>query len=284
MDFSLDNPLVQTAVLPFLLGIMVTGGIRLLGGEQFGKKLACVGISLSFIAAIWLIIGFPSFPAVSSSQKLAYITASSLLLGVYLDIRKPSSTFHNCVLLLWALSVPFWLASNLLRSPDVATLTRLAALTVTCLLVFWRLSACTNKGQMPFIMLLFACFGIGGASLLGGSASIGQLSFALMAACGGFILWNWPTHRFPWGYSALLGGAGSLLALTSQTVLFVQMPSAGLLLLLPLLFADRLAVYFTTANSRQSALTPIYFAMICAASVTPALIVIYLLSEPSYSY
>ncbi|MDQ2104227.1 hypothetical protein QSG27_16110, partial [Azospirillum sp. C340-1] len=84
-----------------------------------------------------------------------------------------------------------------------------------------------------------AAVAVGGVALVGASASVAQLAFALAAATGGLLLWNWPVERHAWG-NAGQAALGILVLLAATLTFFSSARAEALLLVLPAFFADRL--------------------------------------------
>lgn len=86
--------------------------------------------------------------------------------------------------------------------------------------------------------LLVAALGLGAIAIFGGAAELGQISFDLATALGGFALWNWPVNRYPFGAALLLGAGGALMALAFVLALYSETRPIALALLLLYFFAD----------------------------------------------
>jgi len=104
-----------------------------------------------------------------------------------------------------------------------------------------RLERQVRSGLTLPVTLVAAAVGLGVVALIGGSASILQLSLGAAAATGGFLLANWPRQRQTAGDTLLLGIGALLPVLAGQLLLFTRTPPLAVALLLPIVFADAIA-------------------------------------------
>jgi len=237
----LSDPLVQSAGLPLGLAFVLAGLLRLVGGPGRGNRLAGVACGLGFLAAYWAIRGLPPLPPVAAAQKLFWAAALGLAAGLALDLAGSRPRPVAAAAALAAAGTAAWLGWARLQQLPADWL---AALTVAAVAVFaWRVAATaadrgTEGGLQAGLMLLAAALGLGAIALTASSASLAQAAFALAAALGGFLLWNWPVPRFPAGAALLLGGLAALAGLLAQAALFTRGQPAVLLPLLLVAFAD----------------------------------------------
>ena len=85
---------------------------------------------------------------------------------------------------------------------------------------------------------MVAALGLGAIAIFGAAPELGQISFGLATALGGFALWNWPVNRYPFGGALLLGAGGALIALAFVLVLYSETSPIALAILLLCFFAD----------------------------------------------
>lgn len=274
MTSLLDNPAIQSAVLPLLLSLVLTGLLRLVLGARFGVRLACASVALSFLACQALIQA-PVFPPRSSAQKLPYLVVAATLQGLLIDSLDLKARVQQIAMAVLALATIGWLLGGRFDRIDVAGWILLPMLFAAAMLAQQRCNA-RRDSLDGGILLLLAGAGIGAIALIGASASMGQVAFALMAAIGGFLLWNWPTRRFPLAATAQLSAITALLALGTQLLFFTKANGWALLLLAPLLLVDRVGRNNTSAALRPVLVTGAAVA-VCAVAVGTA----WLMVEPS---
>ena len=247
----LDNPLVQGAVVPFVVSLVLFLVAQKALGIAERQDLAVSGAAaaVGFLVAYYLILGFPAFPPAGATRKLFWICLFGLLLGLALDMvdEKIRHRFLPAVALLAPGAALAWLGWTKLVRMDLAAIGGLAVLWAAAGLVCLRFTRKLREapGEMdPPIMILAAAFGTGGLALMFASASIGQLAFALAAALGAVLLWTWIAvirkagESGPLGLSGLFGLIGALLSLVTALALFSDTPWWALAILMPVFYAD----------------------------------------------
>lgn len=282
MSSLLNNPAIQSSLLPLLLALGLTGLIRLALGPRVGARLASAALAISFIASL-LLIQAPVLVPRSASQKLPYLVSAALLLGLIIDSLNLRGRLRQLLCILLPLIALGWLLGSRMGRIELAGWALVLVLVATAVLAAGRCNA--RLGSLDGgIMLLFASGGVGAISLIGASASIAQTGFAMMAACGGFLLWNWPRVRFALGASAHYVMITALVALCTQLLFFTKASGWALLLLTPLLLIDILLSRLPGLNRvsrhwlRALCLAGLA-ALICALAIAMAL----LLSQSSAS-
>lgn len=271
---DLNHPAVQSAVLPLLVGLLATGVLRLAGGNDYGPRLASVAIGLGVLVAGLLILGMPPWPPLTALQKLPYLLAASLTLGILLELNGTLRTRFPLILALWPLAVCGWLAAGRWLHLESSLLLKLLLLYAGALLVLGRLHTLRDAGSTPAVMVLCVALGLG-AVAFSTSLVLGQLAFALAAATGGFLLWNWPQPRYGFGYAGVFGAGGAVLTLAAQSLLLTPVSPWALACLLPILFADRISQRLppTEPGWLRQALAPVYLVLVALLPIVLAILV-----------
>lgn len=214
------DPLAITIGWPLLVSAVGAGLIRLFGGPGMGTLLAPVAIVAGFLVGYGLILGVPSYPPPSSTQKLPYLVGASAVLAVVVALVRPRLIAAAVALAVLGVGGLLWLSGRRLDAGDaVAVGLTLVPLWLGWLVVLVRLSSRRAQGQTPAVMLLAAALGLAGIGIFGASASVGQMSLSLAAAIGGYLLWNWPRMRFAFTETGLVAAGGTLMLLASYLVL-----------------------------------------------------------------
>jgi hypothetical protein len=264
--FGLDQPLVQSVVVPLVAAFVIAGAGRLAGG--LARTILCgAAIALGFLAAYTTIFGLPPIMPRSAGQKIASLAMLAIVAGAVVDAIRFAPATRRALLLVAAAAGLLWLLLPLLRGPDAANLLRAASVLVLGLLIIWRSSGFAHDAQSAGTILVVAGAGLAGVAVLGASVSLAQLAAALAAAAGGFMLWNWPVRRDSFEAIAVLGGFGVLAALIGQGIAFTRMNPAALAVLACVVFADRIARRAFPRASPQSAL---FAFAIAGAAILPA--------------
>ncbi|KAA0587199.1 hypothetical protein J2848_006842 [Azospirillum lipoferum] len=240
MSELLQDPFVQSSVLPLLAGLILVGALHLLR-----RSLAAAGIAAGFLVVFAMVIGLPALPPPSSMGKLFWASAVGLLLGAAADAAGVRGRVASAVLAVWLAASLLWIALPALDSA-VAVVTLVILLGTAACVAFARGSE-THGSEgggsegggsptAPAASLLALALAVGGTALIGSSASIAQMALALAASAGAFLLWNWPVERHGWGLSGRVA-TGIAVLLAAVLALFTQTQAAVLLLALPALLA-----------------------------------------------
>ena len=263
---SPDNPAFQSAVLPFLLAAVVAGLIRLAGGSGRGALLAGAAVAMAVLVVYVVVLGMPPLPPRSSGQKLFYVTAAGLALGVVLDLGRVRGRILALMLLAFVAAASVWVGWPAWKRLGAAPDTWMPAVTLLLLLIATvPLARAARNGISAAVMLLIAALGLAMVALTANAASLSQIAAALAAAVGGFLVWNWPKARFPVSAALLFGAMGAFASLTTQAALFTR-ADPWTLAPLPLAFlaaipAARLSI---GGGAVRAALSPIIIGF-CAA-------------------
>lgn len=232
MSELLQDPFVQSSVLPLLVSLILVGALHLLR-----RPLAAAGIAAGFLVVFAMVIGLPALPPPSSMGKLFWASGAGLLIGVVADVVGIRGRVASAVLAVWLAASLLWIALPALDS--AAAIVSLVVLLGTAAWVAFARGSQTQGGESPTApaaSLLALALAVGGTALIGSSASIAQMALALAASAGGFLLWNWPVERHGWGLSGRVA-TGIAVLLAAVLALFTQTQAAVLLLALPALFA-----------------------------------------------
>lgn len=232
MTELLHDPFIQSSVLPLALSLLAVGVLH-----RLWRPLAAAAVGVVFLAVFALVVGVPALPPPSSMGKLFWAAAAGLLLGAGLDAAGVKGRSGAAVLALWLVAALVWIALPALDG--LAAAVTLAVLVAGgAAFLFGTVPAGKGGPVGGAALLLSLALAVGGAALIGSSASIAQMALALAAAAGGFLLWNWPVARHGWeqaGRAAL----GIAVLLAAVLALFTRADAAVLLLTLPALLAGR---------------------------------------------
>lgn len=246
-----SDPLVQSAALPFFSALLLFWILRfvLARAGRPDMPLATAAVVVGFLLAYWAILGLPPLPPKASSQKLAYVSLIGLVFGLFVDLfhRRLLSSLVPLFCLIWPGVVAFWLAWPRVEGVDLFAILGAFGLWLGGALALFRLGrvrAEQERTLTPGIMLLAVSLGAGALALYFASASLSQLAFAMAAALGGVLLWNWfavilrPDGIAPFGRGALFGSASALLAIADNLALYTETSYWAVALLLPIVYVN----------------------------------------------
>lgn len=253
----LADPLIQTAALPLVLSLIACA---LLG--RIRAVWAALGAGVAFLAVYGAIMGLPAFPPASSTAKMFWGAIACLVVGFLIEGRFTPG-LRLGALAAFCAAVFAWMAAPVLNAPSPVDFVRAIVLVLVGAAAFARLNSLSvgkNGAVFPALAILALAAAIGAVALIGASASLAQLAFAMAAAQGGYLLLNWPRPRHVFGASGMAFGAALLLLLAALT-LFTQARSETLLLALPGLFADRFVPSRIASSPALSAV--VFFGAAC---------------------
>lgn len=281
---EIGHPAIQSGVLPLAGAFLLTAVLRLVGPGGRGKRIASAAVGIALLTSSVLVLGAPVWPVHTGMQKFFYLVAGGLLLGVLLDLRGASSPRLLLLSgLTWMAATFVWLAWPQLDRPHTFWL--LAGICVAGLTVILRVTDRPGHDTSAPIMFLVTASSLGGIAFFEGSLSIAELGFALAAALGGFMLWNWPQPRYPFGAAGLLGGGMAVLALAFLAVLLTDASPWTLAPLILIFFADSLSRRLPAGGGllRQT-LQPVYLLLVGAVPGAAAVVLAWLSGQSDNLY
>jgi hypothetical protein len=279
--FDLNDPLVQTALLPLAVGAGGAGLLRVLAGPGLGPRIAVAAAVLALLASYVATLGLPPWPPRAAIHKIAYIAALGVAIGFVLALMPKLRGQAAPLALAGVVAAVLWLGWNRLgefgaNGPTLAT----AGVAFAGYVVLYRTLGEAGDGQSEGVNALVHAFGAGAIALIGNSASLAQLSFATAAALGGFMLWNWPKARFAFGPVGAFGATGAVVAMTLQMAMFTRASTSALMLLGLVAFADFLARPLQpTGGAMAKAARPLVQGLVAAVIVGAAIGLAYFLDE-----
>jgi UDP-N-acetylmuramyl pentapeptide phosphotransferase/UDP-N-acetylglucosamine-1-phosphate transferase len=238
MALDLSSPLVQSVLIPVAGGFALTGAIRFANGRAKGPLVAGSAVALGFLIGYVLIFGWPALPPQAVMEKLAFVVLGGLLLGFLLDFTRRPQFYRELLYMAGMAAALYWVALPRIETGTAWTQVGLVPLWLGAALIGYRIEIGRPAVLDAGMKLLIAALGAGVIATLEDLDAHARLCFALATALGGFMLWNWPIERYPFGAALLLGGVGALAALGYALVLETAASPYALAMLLPCFFAD----------------------------------------------
>jgi len=280
---EIGHPAVHSGILPFTCAFLMTVVLRLSGRSGWGTRVASGAVGVALLASSVLILGSPAWPAHTGMQKFFYLAAGGLLLGVLLDLWQTSLRMTIVSGLIWMTVVFVWLAWPQLGGHK--SLWLLATICIAGLTIVLRVTNRPGHDTSAPVMFLIAALSLGGMAFIAGSLSIAELSFAVAAAFGGFMLLNWPRPRYPFGAAGLLGGGMAVLALAFLLMLLTDVSHWALTPLLLIFFADSLSRRLPAGTGLlQQGLQPVYLVLLGAVPGALAVVLAWLTEQSDSLY
>lgn len=182
MDSLLTNPLVQSAVVPFVVSLIVALILRPHGGYWAG-----VSALAGFAAAVYLITDFQLFP-LRADRKIVLLGCGAVVLGLLFDLVRWRRWVPGLLFVAGA-AATVWLLWPRLSGFDEWPVWLLAV--AGSGYVGWLLAASVGLKDKPLqadSMVFALALGTGLAAVLGATALYGQLASAIAAAIGARLL------------------------------------------------------------------------------------------------
>lgn len=263
MDTLFNDPLFQSALLPFVVSLILALILR-----PHGWVWAGLSAVAGFAATVYLLTDFRFFP-LSSHRKILLLGGGAVLLGLLLDFL-PWRRLASGVLFIAAVAAALWLVWPRFRFMEGWQLWALAVAGPAY--VAWLVVGCETLRQksLQADSVVFAlALGTGLSALLGATALYGQLASAIAAAVGARLLLQFLNKPVVAGSIMLvpLVAVNALLGLGA--VVYAKLPWYSLLLLalIPLLMRVPLS-----ATMPRSLLTVVTVLIACV----PAALAIFL--------
>jgi hypothetical protein len=259
----MDDPFVQSALVPLAVSAIGAGLLRLVSGSTHGPAMAGAAIAFAYLAGYVLILGAPVVWPPSAMQKVFFIAAAGAVFGLSLDLSREARQVTLLAAALAPALAMLWLGWPRILLVDWVDIGTLVVVAVAGALVLAELFSRQAEPAESGVKLLIASCALALIALVGASASYAQLAGVLAASVAGFLLWLWPAARFRFAASALFGGGLVFVALAGAVAIFSNAPKPALGLLLPIFFADRALGRFDTGiNKLNHALKPLLLAVI----------------------
>ncbi|BAV46956.1 Uncharacterized protein MLTONO_2053 [Mesorhizobium loti] len=224
MSALLGNPMVTTAALPLVLG-MVMALLARLALPPFSPVLSLVAAAL-LLFFYWDTLGPPVVPPVAASQKLIYLAFAGIVAGL-LPERPLSSAVAGKLVAAALAAALLWLGWRRLAggSLDLQMIAALIAglLAIVGVAMLLSLKASPSPPvEEPFLApaaMLAMCLAGAIISVLGASIVTGQLLGSLAALAGGWCLVQYIAVLRGGAATGWSKGTGLMLVFAAATVL-----------------------------------------------------------------
>lgn len=297
----LQTPEFQSGILPFLTALVGTFlfalVVRTSGNRPSAAGWTAIILPTGFLLTYWVLEGIAGFPPVASKQKVFYLAALATAAGLVLHLAGARTRAVTAAGLVWSLVALVWLTERQIGSAGLSLIVTLVILAAASVVVFAALGAADRApatgtaeatdgathhpgALQPGGGLMVAAFAAGIVSLQGAFIGMAQLSVAVGALLGGYLLVAWILYlaagrAMRFGPFGIIGLGGAWLACVYVMVLFAGQMNLWALALILLTFllipvAARLRSRRDGALGR--ALQPVFFGAIVAVPAIAAAI------------
>jgi hypothetical protein len=236
----LDNPITWAVLICFLLGLALSGLVRLAPTAALGSLVPPAVFLASYLLTYQQV---PPFPPVGATNKIFYIALSGTLLGLVLDLLPRAAKLDRQFAVIVPALIVGWIGWPRFANADLDVVATTLALWLGGSAVLWRLSAVAkataerNGGSLVGIAMLMALMlGFAPVAFLGGSSTSLMLCFAAVAGLGAVAIWELVVPREAFRASAVLGAGSGFLAVVDTVTLItrrIDLAALALLLLIP---------------------------------------------------
>jgi hypothetical protein len=183
MDEVLTNPVIQTAVIPFVVAL-VAGALL----NRFGWYWAGLAVIIGFIACAWLIMDLKLVP-LTSTRKIIMLGMIAVAAGLVLDLYAGGRRFVPYVMFAGGVLATLWVIWPVLMRKQGMEFWLLA--TGACIYAGWlmiTMERLRDQSLRAGSAIFSLGFGTGVSAVMGASALLGQLASSLGAASGAYLL------------------------------------------------------------------------------------------------
>ena len=252
--FMLDNPIVWAALICFMLGLTLSGLVRLIPVPPVASLVPTAVFLTSYVMTYQQV---PTFPPVGAVNKIFYIALAAALVGFVLDFLRITKLDRVLAVIVPGLIVG-WIGLPRFANGDLEAMMTAVALWLGGSVVIWRLNVVAKStaernggGLVGIAMLMALMVAFAPVALLGGSSTSLMLCFVAVAGLGAVAIWEFLIPGDAFGATSVLGaGSGFLAVVSTVTLITRQIDSVGLALLLLIPYAGQLGAWLLLPPDR----------------------------------
>ena len=219
MNQLLINPGFQSAIVPFVVAVIVALALKRLGGPWPG-----LGFAAGYFSSVYLAAGFDLVP-LTSSRKAILLGAVAVVIGLILELRTPPRRFLNIFVSVTTMLATLWIISSKLGGEvNIEWWLVLAGCLTYAVLGTHLISLTSNSSSTNVVTLTALGIGTGVSAILGASALLGQLAGGVAAATGAYIVFHVVKKPVPTGYTVSLPASLILVLTGISAVLYARLP------------------------------------------------------------
>ena len=190
----LENPIILAALICFLLGLVLSGLVRLVRSSAIASTVLPIIFLTSYVLTYQQV---PTFPPVGSTNKIFYIALAAALIGFALDPLPRTANYRKLLAAIMPLLIVGWIGFPRFAKPDVALIATALGLWLGGIALLWRLDAVAtsppeqNGGSIVGTAMLMALLlAFAPVAFLGGSSTSLMLCLAAVAGLAAAALWE----------------------------------------------------------------------------------------------
>ena len=181
----LSRPEIQSAVIPFMVSLVI--GFLL---KSYGLKWSGLGVVIGFFAAALAINGF-DFTPLNGTRKIILLGLLAAFLAIFVEQKITQKLTRTLFLIVFTVAAVAWVFWVVISRGDIgqSLIQAVSGIAYVC----WFVVALTSSRKSNIAHAsagLALTLGTGVIAILGTSALLGQLAFALAASIGAIFLIN----------------------------------------------------------------------------------------------
>ena len=115
-DIVLENPIVLAALICFLLGLALSGLVRVVPGSTIASTVMPIVFLTSYVLAYQQV---PPFPPIGATNKIFYIALAAALIGFVLDLLPQTANYGKPLAVILPLLIVGWIGLPRFAKLDV---------------------------------------------------------------------------------------------------------------------------------------------------------------------
>ena len=233
MEDQIIGFLIKGIAIPIIIVIFSALIFQFLINHNTADSCVGASIGISVLVGYFLLFGWPDMPPRGFSQKIPIIIILSGIIGLWFDYKMPSFLQKNRLNFIWPILIIGWLGWRQVINPSADYSYLLFVLLFVSIFILNCTIKYKDRSCFSPILFMLASTGASFITLIGSSGVLSQQFAILAAACGGFLLCNWPRERFKFSNSAIFAIGGAFISLSTSSILFseVYLPAFGLLVI-----------------------------------------------------
>jgi hypothetical protein len=214
IDFASTNARIY--LIPFASTILTIALLRLFLGAWRGAVLAAVGIGSGFLISYFLVRGYNLWPPFGALGILPFVAIAGILAGTFLDVHDAPPSVVNLFILALSFAIVGWVAFE--WNSGVISGDGLVLYGALVFAGYWLMQRLYDNRDFGLASSIAAFSGAFGLILIADvyGTRTGLFASGLAAAIAGYMVWNWPKYRYPWGAVGTLVAGGIFLTLASE--------------------------------------------------------------------
>jgi hypothetical protein len=201
----LENPIFVAALICFLLGLGLSGLVRILPVSALGSVVSPSVFLASYVLTYRQV---PTFPPIGATNKIFYIAVVSTIIGFILDLLPQIKNCGKILAAIMLLSIVGWIAYPRFTKPDTDLMAISLGLWLGGIALLRPLDTVAKTpternggGVVGIAMLASLLLGFAPVALFGGCASL-RWPVSQQSRCGNLLFRGKPVAPAPCSVSA----------------------------------------------------------------------------------